>query len=204
MASIANLGPVNTSPPANTSGSPVCRVKESAFTVLFGFNSILLSSSNLPQSIPWPTEIRTWFAFTILVISSSNIGLNFPLSSKTERHFLNSMPITFPFSSRIRFGPQELLTSILSDNASSISSSRAGISSRLSRQNMLTFEAPTLVAVLATSIATLPPPITTTSPSRFTSLPKFTLRKKSTPVITPSESSPWIPRFLPNWAPIAI
>ena len=69
---------------------------------------------------------------------------------------------------------------------------------------MFTVSAPTLVAFLATSIATLPPPITTTFPLSFTSSPKFTSRTNFTPGITPSASSPEIPNFLPAWAPIAI
>ena len=53
-----------------------------------------------------------------------------------------------------------------SDSASSISSTEAGIVSLDSRQNMFTFvlSLPHLLESLATSIATLPPPITTTSP----------------------------------------
>ncbi|MNN39246.1 hypothetical protein D3C81_1532760 [compost metagenome] len=84
-----------------------------------------------------------------------------------------------------------------SDKASSISSSSAGISSLLSKQYILILEAPILSAVLATSIATFPPPITTASPSNFTSSPRFTFLKNSTPVITPSASSPSRDNILP-------
>ena len=78
-----------------------------------------------------------------------------------------------------------------------------GISARLSRQNRLTLAAPCLVAVRATSIATLPPPTTTTFPVRSALLPRLTLRRKSTPEMTPSASSPSTQSARPPCAPTA-
>ena len=104
---------------------------------------------------------------------------------------------TFPSLTMISFGPQPQLTLIPSSVASSISSSEAGMCSLSSRQNIDTLTSPQRLLFLATSMATLPPPITTTSPSIGYSSLSFTSLKKSTAVITPSASSPGIPAFLP-------
>ena len=63
-----------------------------------------------------------------------------------------------------------------SSNVSLISSLLAGISLRCSKLNILTDLAFNLCAVLAQSIATLPPPTTTTSPLNGTCLSKASLK----------------------------
>ena len=75
------------------------------------------------------------------------------------------------------------MTEISSSFASSTSSAAAGISFSLSRHNVVTLPSVKRTAVRATSTATLPPPITTTSPSNAClKASLFALRKNSTPV----------------------
>ena len=152
-----------------------------------------------------PMDNNTWSQGTVNNSSSSYFGENRLFSSRTEIHFLNTTAVTLPFSVRISFGPQELFTTMPSSSASVTSSSAAGIISLDSRQNMDTSEDPVRSAVLATSTATFPPPITTVLPDNFTpSSFKLTRRKKSTPVSTPTASSPGTPVIRPPCAPIAM
>ena len=74
--------------------------------------------------------------------------------------------------------------------------------SSVSRHNIVTLLAPLRAETLAASIATLPPPTTTISPSVF-SLPTLACFKNSTAVVTPIASCPGIFGNLPPWQPIA-
>jgi len=74
------------------------------------------------------------------------------------------MPVTLPSSVRISLGPQPPIILIPSDSAVSISSGSAGIMSLVSRDTCETLGEPQRIAVLDTSMATLPPPMTTVSP----------------------------------------
>lgn len=65
------------------------------------------------------------------------------------------------------------------------------------------FPSPTRTAVLATSTATFPPPITTVSPASLSAEPSLISRRKLTPAQTPSASSPGTLTDLPPCAPIA-
>ena len=112
--------------------------------------------------------------------------------------------MTLPPSVRISFGPHPFQTITPSSRASATSSAAAGISSGLSRQYMLTDSEPERSAVLATSMATFPPPMTTVLPESSARRSARLIRyRNSTPVSTPSASSPGTPAFLPPWAPIA-
>ena len=115
----------------------------------------------------WPTERITFLQGIVIVSFSSYSGLNLPVSSLTAIHLLNTIPVTLPSSLKISLGPQPPLTIIPSDSASSISSGEAGIISLVSRETCVTLPSPHLSAVLDTSIATFPPPITTVSPSNL-------------------------------------
>ena len=117
---------------------------------------------------------------------------------------MNTTAFTFPFSVKISFGPQPHPIVIPSSSASSTSSAAAGMISRDSKQYWDTFADPERSAILDTSIATFPPPITTVSPeSACASSLMFAFLKNSTPVTTPSASSPGTPVLRPPCAPIA-
>ena len=74
-----------------------------------------------------------------------------------------SRPLTLPASSVTTLPrPQALWMTTPSSSALAISSLVAGISWRFSRQMRVTFFAPRRLAVRATSMATLPPPHTST------------------------------------------
>ena len=150
-----------------------------------------------------PMESSTFSHSTVIRSFSSYCGLKRPSASLTERHFLKTIAFTLPFSVRISFGPQELFTEMPSSSASATSSFAAGMISRDSRQNMETSPEPARSAALATSTATLPPPTTTVRPESFVLSSRFTLLKNSTPVFTPSASSPGTPALRPPCAPIA-
>ena len=89
-------------------------------------------------------------------------------------------------------------------SASSISQEWAGIFSRDSRQETLTFLTPHLKAVRATSRATLPPPRTMVVFPTATFLPKATSRRKSVLIRTSGKSEPGIGIILPADVPVAI
>ncbi len=155
---------------------------------------------------------------------SSNCGLKRRSESKTERHFTNSIPRTFPSPWTTR-GPSEVCISSPSCWPSSISMRSAGISSRDSRQAMCTSVTPRRraavratsavtrkssapssssalrSAVRATSKATLPPPMTTTRGPISIGSPRFASFRNSRPFTTPGRSAPGMSgRRLP-WRP---
>ena len=68
-----------------------------------------------------------------------------------------------------------------SSSARAISSGEAGMMSRLSRQAIVTFFAPRRLAVIATSMATLPPPVTITSEPILPFIQSLTSTRKSRP-----------------------
>ena len=131
------------------------------------------------------------------------MGLKLPALSNTDVHLIRPSPVT-AFSPRIFLGPQALFIIIPSSSARAISHSWAGISSLFSRQKSCTFAAPVLLAVRATSMATLPPPITITSPLKSNVLPRPTSRKKSQPHRTPFFSEPSREILVLPLAPLAI
>ena len=87
-----------------------------------------------------------------------------PVQMRTAVQRMLSRPVTLPSAAVMtRLRPQPLKISTPSSSARAISSVEAGISSRCSRHTRRTFCAPKRAAVSATSIATLPPPQTSTS-----------------------------------------
>ena len=108
-----------------------------------------------------PTAIMTW-STKMHSFLSLNSGQKLPSSSNTQVHSTTSRLVTFPSSLTIRSGPHDGRISIPSALASSSSHGLAGISSMHSRQAIFTSVAPQRRAVIATSTATFPPPITTT------------------------------------------
>ena len=140
---------------------------------------------------------------TSAVTSSSNIGANLPSSSLTLRHFLKDITAHAPSCFDTETGPHPPWIFTPSRSHSPLSSTPQGISSYASSEYMSTDSAPNLTAVLATSYAILPPPITTTLPLSLTSSPTLTLRIKSIPAMTPFASEPGIPRLPPDCNPIA-
>ncbi len=140
----------------------------------------------------------------VFVAVSSNDGLNPPSSSKTEVHRISSTPTTLSPLLRNLFGPQETLKIMPSSKASWISGSCEGISSLDSRHTSWASFAPRRRALIATSMATPPPPITTTLSPILTSFPKFAWVKNSTAWEIPFRFSPSMPSFLLFWVPIAM
>ena len=120
IASIANLGPVYTSPPTKISGSAVWYVTGSAFAVPFLLSSTFVPAKRFPQIICCPIERRTLSHSIVIVSFSSYTGANLFSALNTEVHFLRTTALTLPFSVIISFGPQPLLMLIFSSNASSI------------------------------------------------------------------------------------
>ncbi len=135
-------------------------------------------------------------------------GAKRPSSSKTLVQRLKRTPVTWPFCARTSAGPQPHDRRTPSLSASATSSLEAGMMSRASRQSMSTLSAPRRAAVRATSsMATLPPPTTTTLPLTGWATPpssciSATLRRKSTATVTPSASSPGMLARRP-WQPMA-
>ncbi len=132
-------------------------------------------------------------------------------------------PVTRPFSPSTSLKVRDGKISIPSSAASRISHSWAGIWALLSRQVIPTQAAPRRTALMAVSMATLPPPRTRTclpatreldSPlplgegvgvrvSKLFPL-RLTARKKSVAISTWSkESAPGIGNLIPRWAPTA-
>src|ERR1039457_4230576 len=135
---------------------------------------------------------RTTLSHGITFSWSLNAGLKRPFSSKTETQARTLRPVTTPSAPTISFGPQEFSTAMPSCSASSTSLCQAGICRRDSRLTRHTCSAPDRIAMRAaskagcklsspdsappdshdswtrrtaaraTSMATLPPPTTTT------------------------------------------
>ena len=85
---------------------------------------------------------------------------------------MKTIPVTLPFSTRISFGPQPQLIVTPSSLASLISSTEAGISGSCSKLNWNTELAAFLADTREASMATFPPPTTTTFPANG-ALPQF-------------------------------
>ena len=143
---------------------------------------VLLSSKNV-RSVAWPTAMMTWSA-GIHSLISPNCGQNWPCSSNTQVHSTRSMAAMLPSALITRPGPRDDRISIPSALASFSCQEWAGISSRPSRQTILTSAAPQRRAVMAASTATLPPPITTTLSPSLKSSPWAARLKNSVPRIT--------------------
>ncbi|MPM95642.1 hypothetical protein SDC9_142797 [bioreactor metagenome] len=167
------------------------------------FRMVSQPASRSPQRMLCPMVTSTCSAGITTVSVSSYLGEKRPSASNTLTQRLNSTPVTLPFSTRMRLGPQLFWMAMRSPSASSISSAEAGISLRDSRQTMLTSSAPLRTAVRATSTATLPPPMTTVLPESTAGSPAFTRRRNSMPEMTPSASSPTTPSLRPPCAPMA-
>ena len=171
IASTADLGPVTPSPPAKMPSSSVASVSGSVINQPPRVVLTPVFSGNTERSVAWPIAIMTVSPSTDVVTLSSKVGLNFPSASNTAVHFLKCTPVTLPSLLTISVGPQEFIIFTPSSTASSISQGWAGISSEDSRQTAVTSLAPSRRAVRATSMATLPPPMTTTLSPISTFLP---------------------------------
>ena len=119
------------SPPTKMSSTVVWYVTGSAIGA-GPLNSTASSLRRSPQTVPCPTERITLLQGIVIVSLSSYNGSKRPSAFLTCVHFLNTIPVTFPFSVSISFGPQPPWNFIPSDSASSISSGRAGMISRVS------------------------------------------------------------------------
>ena len=141
----------------------------------------------------------------VIVSDSSYRGLNLPSLSKTAMHLLKVIDFTTPFLSAFIFcGPKLLILSIPSSSPSFISIVSASISSNFSMHTSTTDSTPfCLNAVLATSYATLPPPITTTLGPIATFLSVKTSLRKSIPPRTSLLSEPSTGSILDFRAPAA-
>ena len=71
IASIANRGPVYTSPPTKISGSAVCNVTGSALAVLLRLSSTFVPSKSFPHSIDCPMDSNTFLHGTVMVSFST-------------------------------------------------------------------------------------------------------------------------------------
>ena len=107
----------------------------------------------------------------------SNCGSNLPVSSLTRSQ---NWKMTAP-SSSMRTGPQPGCSCTPSATAVSISCGLAGMSRRFSSEVRSTCCAPCRSAVRATSMETLPPPMTTTRGPTRTGSPLRTACRKSMP-----------------------
>ena len=155
--------------------------------------------SRCVRSVLWPIAMITVSANIGVQTLSSYCGLKRLFSSKTAVQVLNSRPETrLLLSMKNALGPKLLTIWMSLSRASWISWDQAGISSRRSRQTMVTFLAPSRLAVSATSTATLPPPTTSTSAPISTFFPSAASRRKSTPCSTPATSSFSTPRRPPR------
>jgi len=180
------VGPVTTSPAAKTYGIGVCSVAASAFSVRFGF----VSRPKASVSALMPAATITASQAMVLRCVSSYSGAKRPSSPKTQVQTFSSAPATRPSPTKWSM-PQPSCSVTPSARASRTSKSWAGISSQHSRLTWSTEAAPSRRAERAASMATLPPPTTSTLlPVRPTSLPSFTSARKSRALITPSLSSP--------------
>ena len=103
-----------------------------------------------------------------------------PLSSETDPTSMICNPVTFSSFEITLTGAARNLNFTPSSSAATISSWMAGISFLVLLYTMVT-SAPSLLAVLAASIATLPPPITITLFPRSSLSPRPALFKKETP-----------------------
>ena len=190
-AAIAEPGPVTTSPAIKTPptllmwvfGSHTIRPRSSVLILLPLTNDIL---------VIWPMVMIMVSASISFILLLSNEGLNLPLESNTDRTFTTSSPFTLSPSLCTAFGPHRLEMVMPSSTASSTSHFHAGISSALSRQTISTFFTPSLFAARATSIATLPPPMTSTLSPKSTFFSKATSVRKGIASKTPSPSTPGI------------
>ena len=164
IARMAISGPVAASPPANTPGR---RVALSSFTSSRPRGLLICALSSSPRksiSTRWPVARMMQSESITCTSSLSYCGLKRPSASRTDRHLLVFMPRTLPFSSRITSSrPRPLINSTPSSSTRAISSGLAGISSRFSRHTRRTFSTPRRLETSATSMATLPPPQTSTS-----------------------------------------
>ena len=132
-------------------------------------------------------------------------GLKRPLSSGSPSFIrMHSIADTLPFRQINRTGAPRYCILMPSCSAASTSAEMAGISARVRRYKIVTFSAPSRRAVLAESIAELPPPITVTFCPTSTFRPAFTSCRNVMLSVTPSESSPSTPSLVPACAPIAI
>ena len=125
-------------------------------------------------------------------------------SSKTYFTLRVSNPATLPFFPKIRLGPTELYSIAPSWIVSSISKSVVGISFRDSRQATDTLSGFRRRAVRAQSIATAPPPITSTFFPILAFPVVFASCKKDTPLSTPPRVTPSIFRVRLSSSPTLI
>ena len=168
------VGPVTTSPAAKTCGTAVCSVPGSALSVRLP----LVSRPNASVSAPMPAATMTTSHSRLLRWLSSYSGWKRPSGSNTQVQTLSSAPCTRP--SPVKWSmPQPSCSVMPSARASSTSKSWAGISSQHSRLTWSTDAAPRRRAVRAASMATLPPPTTSTRlPARSTASPSLTAREE--------------------------
>ena len=190
IAFTAISGPETTSPPAKIRFTLVANVSSSTeISPARVSNSPSAAFSN-SQSTAWPMATTTESADIICSEPGLTIGLNLPSLSKTDRHSLNSTPATCEFRPTIRLGESRLWIRTPSSLAARISLREANISSGDSRQARCTSLTPRRITVRATSIATLPPPMTITLRPRSTRSPRLAALKRSVNPRTPFNSIP--------------
>ena len=190
-APMAIQGPVTTSPPAKTPAREVARVSGSVSIRPRGVRLMPSAAVINFKSAFWPMAMMTTSASRVLRRSSKYVGAKRPASSKTRATALSSRPVTWPSGARICLTPRRWRISMPSALASATSQGEAGSSSGDSRAMRLTEAAPCRRATRATSMATLPPPMTITRLPWVGDLPvEFTSFRYSTPHKTPAASAP--------------
>ena len=157
--------------------------------------------------MPWPMAttmisagMRTWSRAALL-----GLGRPEPSTSPMIWGWTHRALATPSSSASMRTGAAKVIISAPSAVAPATSSGRAVISSRRRRYTQLTLLAPRRIELRVTSIATLPPPMTTTClpvKSGITSSP--IALSISTADMTLRLSSPGMPVFLSWCAPMAM
>ena len=153
----------------------------------------------------WPTAIKTMSASMVSSGFAAATGAGRPRLTAPMRWGWTTRALALPSTSAsMRTGACRVSISTPSAMAASTSSGSAVMSSSLRRYATVTLSAPARTEVRAQSMATLPPPTTTTflpEKSGYSSSP--ILPSRSTADMTPVASAPSMSRVLPPWAPMA-
>ena len=176
----------------------------SAATMLFRLTGTPAWAKSL-ESTAWPTAMRTTSQGMTSWGWSASRGAGRPPRTSPITWGWTTSPVTLPFSSVwMATGAFRGRTSQPSAMAPSISSGRAVISAMRRRETHLTDLAPRRTEVRVASMATLPPPTTTTSfPVKSGFTERMVVSSSWMAERTPSASSPGMPRLLWSPAPMA-
>ena len=163
-------------------------------------------SSTRLLSVTWPMAPKIASASMTNSEPSTGMGLRLPLASGSPSSiFRHCTPTALPSLTTTSWGAVRKLNLTPSSSAASTSHWLAGNSLRVRRYSRLTSSKPTRRAVLVTSMATLPPPITIALPLVIgNSSPRFASFKRWIPSKTPSASSFLSLMLVPLWAPMAM